>query len=160
MSTHGYGIYKRISNIKYNDYLYAFILGKSSYIGENEYENYKINGVTHLFALSGLHVSMFSLILLKIFKKFRLKENIVIIVISIFLILFSFIASFTPSILRAVIFFILSNINKLYYFYIKPKNILYLTFVILILINPFYIFNIGFVLSFTITYFILLFNET
>ncbi len=152
-------IYKRISNIKYNDYLYAFILGKSSYLGENEYENYKINGVTHLFALSGLHVSMFSLILLKIFKKFRMKENMVIIVISIFLMLFSFVASFTPSILRAVIFFILSNINKLYYFYIKPKNILYLTFVILIIINPFYIFNIGFVLSFTITYFILLFNE-
>ena len=152
-------IYKRISNIKYNNYLYAFILGKSSYLGENEYENYKINGVTHLFALSGLHVSMFSLILLKIFKKFRMKENMVIIVISIFLMLFSFVASFTPSILRAVIFFILSNINKLYYFYIKPKNILYLTFVILIIINPFYIFNIGFVLSFTITYFILLFNE-
>lgn len=152
-------IYKRISNIKYNDYLYAFILGKSSYLGDNEYENYKINGVTHLFALSGLHVSMFSLILLNIFKRLKIKENTSIILTSIFLIFFSFIASFTPSILRAVIFFILSNINKIYYFYIKPKNILYLTFIILIFINPFYIFNIGFILSFTITYFILLFNE-
>ena len=152
-------LYKRISNIKYNDYLYAFILGKSSYLGETAYENYKINGVTHLFALSGLHVSMFSLIILKLLKRFKLKDKLSFIITSLFLIFFSFIASFTPSILRAVIFFILSNINKIYYFHIRPKNILYLTFIILVIINPFYIFNIGFVLSFTITYFILLFNE-
>ena len=41
-------LYKRIYNIKYNDYLYAFILGKSSYLDEEEYENYKINGVTFI----------------------------------------------------------------------------------------------------------------
>ena len=100
-----------------------------------------------------------SFILLRIFKKIEMNENMSIVMTSIFLIFFSFVASFTPSILRTVIFFILSNINKVYYFYIKPKNILYLTFIILIIINPFYIYNIGFILSFTITYFILLFNE-
>lgn len=152
-------LYKRISNIKYNEYLYAFILGKSSYLGEEEYENYKINGVTHLFALSGLHVSMFSLILLKLLKRLKFNEKVSFVVTSLFLLFFSFVASFTPSILRAVIFFILSNINKIYYLFVKPKNILYLTFIILVIINPFYIFNIGFILSFTITFFILLFNE-
>ena len=152
-------LYKRISNIKYNDYLYAFILGKSSYLGEEEYENYKINGVTHLFALSGLHVSLFSLILLKLLERLKLNEKVSFIVTSLFLLFFSFVASFTPSIFRAVIFFILSNINKIYYLFVKPKNILYLTFIILVIINPFYIFNIGFILSFTITFFILFFNE-
>ena len=66
-------LYKRIYNIKYNDYLYAFILGKSSYLDEEEYENYKINGVTHLFALSGLHVSIFSLIFFNIMNRIKLK---------------------------------------------------------------------------------------
>lgn len=149
----------RISNIKNNDYLYAFILGKSNYISEESYNNYKINGVTHLFALSGLHVSMFSSILLFILKKIKLKEKQSFIITSVFLIFFSFIASFTPSILRATIFFVLSGINKIYYFYIKPKNLLYLTFIILEIINPNYIFSLGFILSFTITYFILLMNE-
>ena len=152
-------LYKRIYNIKYNDYLYAFILGKSSYLDEEEYENYKINGVTHLFALSGLHVSIFSLILLNIMKRLKLKEKLSFIITSLFLLFFSFVASYTPSILRAVIFFILSSINKIYYFHIKPINILYLKFIILVVINPFYIFNTGFILSFTITFFILLFNE-
>ena len=152
-------ISKRIENIKNNSYLYAFILGKSSYLDINVYNNYKINGITHLFALSGLHVSMFSSILLHILNKLKLNEKITFTITSIFLILFSFIASFTPSILRATIFFILSSINKIYYFFINPKNLLYLTFTILIFINPFYIFDTGFILSFAITYFILLLNE-
>ena len=152
-------ILKRIENIKNNKYLYAFILGKSSYIDIKSYNNYKINGVTHLFALSGLHVSLFSSIILYILNKLKLNEKVTFTITSIFLITFSFIASFTPSILRATIFFILSSVNKIYYFFIKPKNLLYLTFTILIFINPFYIFDTGFILSFTITYFILLMNE-
>ena len=152
-------ILKRIENIKNNKYLYAFILGKSSYIDIESYNNYKINSVTHLFALSGLHVSLFSSIVLYILNKLKLNEKVTFTITSIFLITFSFIASFTPSILRATIFFILSSVNKIYYFFIKPKNLLYLTFAILIFINPFYIFDTGFILSFTITYFILLMNE-
>ena len=151
--------YNRVNNIENNSYIYAFILGKSNYIDNESYNNYKINGVTHLFALSGLHVSIFSGILLSIFKKIKFNEKLSFIITSLFLIFFSFIASFTPSILRATIFFILSSINKIYYFYIKPKYLLYITFVILVLINPLYIFNTGFILSFTITFFILLFNE-
>lgn len=152
-------ILKRIENTKYNSYLYAFILGKSSYIDNENYRNYKINGVTHLFALSGLHVSLFSNIILFILNKLKLNEKVSFIITSIFLIFFSFIASFTPSILRATIFFILSSLNKIYYTFIKPKNILILTFSILIFKSPFYIFDTGFILSFTITYFILLLNE-
>lgn len=152
-------IYKRIETIKYNDYLYAFILGKSYYIDSEVLNNYKVNGITHLFALSGLHVSMFSSIILFILKKIKLSEKLSYLITSFFLIFFAFIASFTPSILRSVLFFILSSINNIYYLYIKPKYLLYIVFSILIFINPFYIYDTGFILSFCISFFILLFNE-
>lgn len=152
-------IYKRIDTIKYNDYLYAFILGKSYYIDSEVLNNYKINGITHLFALSGLHVSMFSSIILFILKKIKLNEKLSYLITSLFLIFFAFIASFTPSIVRSVLFFILSSINNVYYLYIKPKYLLYIVFSILIFINPFYIYDTGFILSFCISFFILLFNE-
>ena len=152
-------IYKRINNISNNSYLYAFILGESSYIDEEIYNNYKINNITHLFALSGLHISIFSSILLFILNKLKCNQVLSFILVSIFLLFFSFIASFTPSILRATILFILSNINNIFYFYIKPKYLLFITFIILTLINPYFIFYTGFILSFTITYFILLNNE-
>ena len=152
-------IYKRIDTIKYNDYLYAFILGKSYYIDSEVLNNYKVNGITHLFALSGLHVSMFSSIILFILKKIKLNEKLSYLTTSLFLIFFAFIASFTPSIVRSVLFFILSSINNVYYFYVKPKYLLYIVFSILIFINPFYIYDTGFILSFCISFFILLFNE-
>lgn len=152
-------IYKRIDKIKYNNYLYAFILGKSYYIDSEVLNNYKINGITHLFALSGLHVSMFSSIILFILKKIKLNEKLSYFITSLFLIFFAFIASFTPSIIRSVLFFILSSINNVYYLYIKPKYLLYIVFSILIFINPFYIYDTGFILSFCISFFILLFNE-
>lgn len=152
-------IYKRIESIKYNDYLYAFILGKSYYIDSEVLNNYKVNGITHLFALSGLHVSMFSSIILFILKKIKLNEKLSYLITSLFLIFFAFIASFTPSIVRSVLFFILSSINNVYYLYIKPKYLLYIVFSILIFINPFYIYDTGFMLSFCISFFILLFNE-
>lgn len=152
-------IYKRIDTIKYNDYLYAFILGKSYYIDSEVLNNYKVNGITHLFALSGLHVSMFSSIILFILKKIKLNEKLSYFITSLFLIFFAFIASFTPSIVRSVLFFILSSINNVYYLYIKPKYLLYIVFSILIFINPFYIYDTGFILSFCISFFILLFNE-
>ena len=79
-------IYKRIDSIKYNDYLYAFILGKSYYIDSEVLNNYKINGITHLFALSGLHVSMFSSIILFILKKIKLNEKLSYLITSLFLI--------------------------------------------------------------------------
>ena len=152
-------IYKRIDKIKYNNYLYAFILGKSYYIDSEVLNNYKINGITHLFALSGLHVSMFSSIILFILKKIKLSEKLSYFITSLFLIFFAFIASFTPSIIRSVLFFIVSSINNVYYLYIKPKYLLYIVFSILIFINPFYIYDTGFILSFCISFFILLFNE-
>ena len=104
-------------------------------------------------------MSMFSSIILFILKKIKLNEKLSYFITNLFLIFFAFIASFTPSIVRSVLFFILSSINNVYYLYIKPKYLLYIVFSILIFINPFYIYDTGFILSFCISFFILLFNE-
>ncbi len=152
-------IYKRILSIDCKEYLFAFILGKTYFIDEVVYENYKVNGITHLFSLSAMHVSVFSSFLFLILKKIKVGRIISLIIVSLSLLLFSFISSFTPSMLRATIFFIISNLNKIFNLKIENLNILYITFCILIFINPNYIFNLGFILSFIITFFILLFSK-
>ena len=151
-------IINRLKNIN-NEYLYAFILGETKYIDEETYNNYKINGITHLFSLSALHVSVFSSILYFVLKKIKLNELISLFVVIVFLIFFSFISSYPPSMLRAVIFFMLRRINNLLKLNIKVINLFYITLIILLLINPNYIFNTGFILSFTITYFILIYSN-
>ena len=53
--------------------------------------------------------------------------------------------------------FILLTLNKLFNFKIKTKNIIMLTFIIIVLINPYYIYNLGFQLSYLISFYLIIF---
>ena len=149
-------IYKRVNNIPNNEYLYAFILGDSSNIDSDLYDSFRINGITHLFAISALHISLFSSFLFKILRKIRINYNTSLLLVSLFLLFYSFIVSFTPSVLRAFIFFLFNKSFKIFNIYTKNINKLYLTIIILLIINPNYIFNKGFLLSVCISLFFLL----
>lgn len=148
-------VIKHVNSYKDSTYLYAFILGKTELISDEVLTSYRENGISHLFALSGLHVSIFSSILLFILKKLRFKEILNYVLIFIFLLLFSFITGFSPSILRATLLFFLLGINKVFYLNIRTLDILYLVFIILAIINPFIIYNLSFILSFTAAFFLI-----
>lgn len=148
-------VIKHINSYKDSTYLYAFILGKTELISDEVLTSYRENGISHLFALSGLHVSIFSSILLFILKKLKFKEILNYVLIFIFLLLFSFITGFSPSILRATLLFFLLGINKVFYLNIRTLDILYLVFIILVIINPFIIYNLSFILSFTAAFFLI-----
>lgn len=148
--------YLRASKIKYNKYIYAYILGTTDNLEENIIDSYRTNGISHLFALSGLHVGIFSLILMKILSKLKIKKVYNYLFIFIILLMFAFITGFSPSILRSILLFFLLGINKIYNLNIRTINILYLTFSIIVFVNPFIIFQIGFILSFITTFFLIL----
>ena len=148
-------VIKHVNSYKDSTYLYAFILGKTELISDEVLTSYRENEISHLFALSGLHVSIFSSILLFILKKLRFKEILNYVLIFIFLLLFSFITGFSPSILRATLLFFLLSINKVFYLNIRTLDILYLVFIILVIINPFIIYNLSFILSFTAAFFLI-----
>ena len=148
-------VIKHVNSYKDSTYLYAFILGKTELISDEVLTSYRENGISHLFALSGLHVSIFSSILLFILKKLRFKEILNYVIIFIFLLLFSFITGFSPSISRATLLFFLLGINKVFYLNIRTLDILYLVFIILVIINPFIIYNLSFILSFTAAFFLI-----
>lgn len=133
------------SRVSFNSYLKLFVLGDKKGISES-YDYYKDIGVAHLLAISGMHVSVFVLILRKIF--FFLSKKKQNIIISIVLLFYSFVTGFTASILRVTTFFILNSINKNYDFKLSQMKILFLSMFILLLINPFFITNIGFLYSF------------
>ena len=138
-------INKRILKIDKTGYLKAFILGDNSLIDDMVYESYQSIGITHLFALSGMHVSLLSWIILKGLKKVnnKLKYLIVIIV----LISYGFIVGYPASIKRAITFFIIASINKIFNFKLSTLKILFITVFILIFINYKIIYDIGFLYS-------------
>ena len=52
-----------------NPYLYTFILGDKSYVSKKVVRSYQENGISHLFAISGMHISLLVLIINKLLKK-------------------------------------------------------------------------------------------
>ena len=151
-------IYKRVNNISNNEYLYAFILGDSSHIDNESYNNYKTNGILHLYAVSSLHISLFSSFLFKLLRKIKIKYNISFLIVSIILLFYSFVVSFVPSILRAFFFFTINKVFKIINIKTSKINILLLTITIILFINPNYIYNNGFLLSITVSLFIHLYK--
>ncbi|MBO5120701.1 MAG: DNA internalization-related competence protein ComEC/Rec2 [Bacilli bacterium] len=140
-----------LDKTKDSPYLKAFILGDKSDIKQDVIRSCQENGISHLLAISGMHITLLSSIILKILKKFKIKETKRYIITSLLLILYLSLIGLSPSALRGVLFFILFSINKIYYFYIKPQNIFILVLSITLLINPYFIYDIGFQYSFLIS---------
>ena len=132
-------------------YINGLIFGKDDYINDDVTTSFRNIGISHLFAISGTHVSIFVLILNNILKRLKIYEEKRCIIIILFLLFYMFLTSYPMSVLRSCIFTILLTINKRFYFFIKPHNLLYLTLAIILFINPLYIYNLGLQLSFSIS---------
>lgn len=140
-------IIKRISN----RYLYTFILGDKKYLDKDIIRSYQENGISHLFAISGMHITLLTGMLSKLLKKMKISEEQEYFIITIFLINYLIIVGITPSILRGILFYIFFTLNKLYYFYIKPVNIYLFIISLSLLVNPNYLFDIAFQYSYLIS---------
>ena len=151
-------IIKHIEKYKSKNYLKTFILGDNSKIEKLTLSSYQNNGISHLFAISGFHVAILSNFLLHMLNKFLNKKYSYLITIS-FLIFYLFMTNFPPSFLRATMLFIMTTIKKVIKAKVKTTYILILIFLILLNINPYYVYSLGFILSFTITFYIILANK-
>ena len=146
-------IIKHSNKYKSKAYIKAFLLGKKDDI--DIMEDYRKLGISHLFSISGMHVSLFLFVLNFLLKKVKLKNMFIF----IFLLLLNFLTGFTESLLRCTLFIVLSFINKKYYLKLKNIHILILTLIILLFYRPYFIYSIGFCFSFIITFYIILFSK-
>ncbi|MEG1647507.1 MAG: DNA internalization-related competence protein ComEC/Rec2 [Bacilli bacterium] len=149
---------KYINSYKSKTYLKTFLLGDNQ-IDENYKKSYQINGISHLFAISGMHITLFSTILLIIFKKIFKKEKFIYILISLFLILYMFLAAFTPSVVRGGLLFIFIYLNKVFKLKLSTLEIFLIILNLMIIKNPYYIYNSGFLFSFTISLYLIIFGK-
>ena len=149
---------ERISNIKCSEYLNAFILGDSSYISDNTLESYRTNGISHLFSVSGMHITLLSTIILSILNRIK-KRNINYLFVILFLLFYMFLTNFTPSVMRATFLFIFLTSNKLLKLNLSTIRIFLIILMINLIINPYNIYNIGFKFSYIISFYLILFSK-
>jgi len=149
-------IYSRIDKCKSSDYIKVFLLGDNNLDNEVK-ESYRINGISHLFSISGMHISLIIGILYYYLNKVTYHKFIKYIVIDIFLIFYLFLA-FSSSLLRSTIMYILFSINYMFKLKIKKIDIMFITLNIAIIINPFIIYDIGFIYSYLISLFLVCYS--
>ena len=152
-------IYERLEeNNKVNKYIKAFVLGDNN-IDRNMKNIYQNIGVSHLLAISGMHVSLLIGSIYKILKRFNINDYVLFIVIGMLMFFYMFLTNFTASILRSGVLFLITRFSNLFKCNLSVIKCFILTICILILLNPFIIYNIGFIFSSVISGYLILFSD-
>lgn len=130
-------------------FLKAIIIGDSDGFDSKFSQAIIDNGILHLFAISGLHISLFIGLIYQLFNYLNIEEKYIEIIACVFLFLYLIITSFSPSVIRASLIYYFSLINKKGKLGFSSLDIIVIIFIMLIIINPYYMYNLGFILSFT-----------
>lgn len=143
-------IEERINKFKASSFIKAMILGDTSTFEDEIMENYKINGIVHLFAISGMHVGILATIILKILNKISKNLKLNYLLISLVLLFYMLLIN-SVSIKRSVVMFILCSVKKVFNLKISTLNILFYIFAFYFYENSYVIYNLGFKLSYLVS---------
>lgn len=136
----------------------ALILGDKTEIDKQLYEAYAAAGAVHILAVSGLHVGILFVILsflLRPLNSFKYGKIIQSLLIVLLLWSFALIAGFSPSVVRSVSMFSFFAFALLLGRRTNAVNTLFLSYFFLLLVNPLWLFQVGFQLSYAAVFFIL-----
>ena len=151
---------ERIDNIpKSKMYIKAFVLGLKDEINKDVLSSYSENGISHLFAISGMHISLFSMVIFFFIKKISYNNYYNYLVVLTFLIFYMLILDSPISVVRTIVMFIIFAINKLFNLKISRVDLMILVFIVISLFDPYVIYEISFQFSYVISFFLVVFNK-
>ncbi|WP_289664614.1 ComEC/Rec2 family competence protein [Flavobacterium panacagri] len=136
----------------------ALILGQQQEISQDIIQDYQYSGATHILSVSGLHVGFIMLFITFILKPIpNTKRGSFIKLTSILISLagFAIISGLSPSVLRSVVMFSFLAIGN----HLRRNGNIYHTLLVSILLilffEPYFLFDVGFQLSYLALFFIL-----
>lgn len=135
----------------------ALILGQQQEISSDIIQDYQYSGATHILSVSGLHVGFIMLFInfiLKPIPNTRKGSFIKLISILISLGAFAIISGLSPSVLRSVVMFSFLAIGN----HLRRSGSIYHTLLVsmllILLFEPYFLFDVGFQLSYLALFFI------
>ncbi len=128
----------------------AIVLGDKALLDSEIRETFGNTGAMHVLAVSGLHVGILLLLLMFCFERISSFISRRTALVSVLLILwfYAFLTGLSPSVIRAVFMFSILVASQVFYKKYNPINVLFFTAFVLILVNPNYVMDIGFQLSY------------
>lgn len=136
----------------------ALSLGYRDTMQEEVKLSFRDAGISHIMAVSGLHVGIVSLIFISLLKVLRIRHKTSILMLSICAVwFFALLSGMSVSVARASIMFSFIYAGRTIARNINPLNSLFASAFIILLIDPFAIFSLSFQLSYSAVIVILLF---
>ncbi len=129
------------------EFLLSLLTGKRDGLSENTTENFRVLGLSHIMAVSGLHLSVVMGMVLALLRKIKLQRIPKQIVCILFTLLVCIAAGFSPSVCRAGIMGLTIYTGLIFGRQSESLNSLGLAFVICLTAAPYMIFDAGFILS-------------
>ena len=144
---------------KTSSLLVGVLIGEKSGISEEIMENFKISNLSHMLSVSGAHTSYIILGITYILTKSGTSKKWIHIVTICSLIIFMFVTNFTASVTRACLMSIIVLCANLMYRKSDIATSISISLLLILIINPFSINEIGMQLSYLGTIGIILFNK-
>lgn len=136
----------------------ALLRGDTDEMGE-AIDFYRLSGIAHVFAVSGMHVGLVFAAFTMIFKPIRIRKIYKSLAISCLLFVYAYLCGMTASSVRAAV---MCSVAALVGSVGEKKdrvNAIAFAFVVVLVINPFDLFRAGFVLSFAVSFAIIVFSR-
>ena len=135
----------------------GILIGDNSRIDEKIVEDFKNSNLSHMLAVSGAHINYVVLTVSILFTKKRAGIKAQRVVTIMMMLFFMELTQMTPSVVRAGISCIIYMLASLLYRKADVINAMAISTLVILLNNPFSLFNIGFQLSYAGTLGIILF---
>ena len=126
----------------------AFLTGDKSECPDWVYTNFKRAGVAHIMAVSGLHLSVWISLLFLLRKNNEKIRRLRFYLGILFIIIFAFMADFSPSVCRAALMSSLYLVGSRIKKSADALNSIGFALICMLVANPFVVFSISFQLSF------------
>lgn len=128
--------------------LKGLLLGSKEGLSESQVDDFRISNLSHILAVSGMHISYIILAAIFVFSMFNLRKQVIHILTILVIIFFMFLTGFTPSVVRASIMGILVLVAFLF----KRKSDVWISISIASLLtliyNPYILFSLSYQLSY------------
>lgn len=126
---------------------YAMLTGNTEQVDDTALDSFRYGGVSHIFAVSGLHVGIIFAFASFILKKLRLNRHVSAVISLAIVFLYSAMCGFTLSSLRAAIMCTVAKIANLLKIQYDGLNSLSVAVIIILSATPLSLLSVGFQLS-------------
>lgn len=126
----------------------SIALADRSFIDQVDKDRFNTLGISHILAVSGLHIGVLAVFLEFIFKRMRLSKRLSDIFVTSIILFYIVTIGIPISALRAFLFFILYKGNIYLKKDLDVKKIYFLSLSIILFINPMAIYSISLILSY------------